>query len=185
MSEWDDYPRYLNSDGVEIAPVSCPIRSYPFMCHVMLPMIVCILCLILNVEMLELSNYLLLLSTDTCTVVSIVGHVIKVESCSPSFWGIVSAVVGSPFSLCSLHCYLMLQRLFFLSATIILSLKFCILCLVRLFGPNRYHSIWTGAENELISPSIPPNVLWIGRVFSSIQTGPDASLIFMLLLETS
>lgn len=77
MSEWDDYPRYLNSDGVEIAPVSYPIRSYPFMCHVMLPVIVCILCLILNVEMLEWSNCLLLLSTDTCTVESIVGHVIS------------------------------------------------------------------------------------------------------------
>jgi len=54
MSEWDDYPRYLNPDGVEIAPVSNPIRSDPLMCHLMLPMIICILRHILNVEMVQL-----------------------------------------------------------------------------------------------------------------------------------
>jgi len=54
MSEWDDYPRYLNPDGVEIAPVSNPIRFDPLMCHLMLPMIICILRHILNVEMVQL-----------------------------------------------------------------------------------------------------------------------------------
>jgi hypothetical protein len=104
MSEWDDYPRYLNSDGVEIAPVSHPIRSCPFTIHVMLPMIVCILCPILNVEMLEWSNCLLLLSSGTCTVESIVGHVTS-ASLFTLFWGMLSALVGFLFSLCSLYCY--------------------------------------------------------------------------------
>jgi hypothetical protein len=27
MSEWDEYPRYVNQDGVEVAPVSYP-RGY-------------------------------------------------------------------------------------------------------------------------------------------------------------
>lgn len=54
MSEWDDYPRYVNPDGVEIAPVSYPGGSYRLANHVILLMMICIMRHILNVEMVQM-----------------------------------------------------------------------------------------------------------------------------------
>jgi hypothetical protein len=131
MSEWDDYPRYLNSDGVEIAPVSHAIRSF---LHVSCDAShVCLHTMSLsNVEMLEWSNRLLLLSTDTCTAECIVVRVISGK--------LFTLFLGYGFCFGWFSLFLMLsaqvlllERLFFLSSTI-LPRKFCILYLAGLFG---------------------------------------------------